>query len=85
MNKDFFFFGHFNELKVGDVFKFPQNLYNDIPSKFYTVYQKDENTTKINATYGKLLNRLELENDTPIEVMIFQNRKINLKNKTIKP
>lgn len=75
MSKDFFNFGFFDELQVGDVFKFSPIIDNDIPSKFYTVYHKDENTTKFNATYCKELNRMEFANDTPREIMIFPNRK----------
>ena len=73
-NKNFFKFSYFDELKTGDVFKFSPIIDNDIPSKFYTVYAKDESTTKINSTYGKTILRLEYMNDLNKEVMIFPNR-----------
>ena len=73
--KNFFKFSFFDDLKLNDVFKFSPNIDKDIPSKFYTVYYKDETTTKFNATYGKELNRMEFANDTPREIMIFPNRK----------
>lgn len=75
MNKDYFQFKWFDELQIGDVFKFSPIIDSDIPSKFYTVYQKDKGTTKFNSTYHKDLNRMEFANDTPREVMIFPNRK----------
>lgn len=74
---NFFIFKFFNELQIGDVFKFSPIIDNDIPNKFYTVYQKNETTTKFNATYGKELNQKELLNDTKREVMIYTNRKKN--------
>lgn len=73
--KNYFEFKSFDELQTGDVFKFSPILDNDIPSKFYTVYHKNETHTKINSTYGKLLNRFEYENNINREVMIFPNRK----------
>lgn len=75
MSKDYFNFRFFDELQVGDVFKFSPLIDNDIASKFYTVYHKDENTTKFNDTYGKELNRMELVNNSRREIMIFPNRK----------
>ena len=74
-HKDYFQFKWFDELQVGDVFKFSLIIDNDIPTKFYTVYQKDENKTRFNATYGKELNRMEFANDLHREVMIFPYRK----------
>ena len=76
-------FMFFNELQIGDVFKFSPvdaGLYTnvaalfDMPNIFFTVYQKDENNTKINSTYGKL-HKMELANDTEIKVMVFPNKK----------
>jgi hypothetical protein len=72
--KNYFKFSFFEELKEGDVFKFSPVMDNDIPSKFYTVYKKTDTITKINATYGKVLNRMEFNNNLPREVMIFVNR-----------
>lgn len=74
MNKNFFTFKLFEELVVGDVFKFSPTLDNDIPKKFYTVYFKDNVTTKINATYGKDLNKMEIPNSVTREVMVFPGR-----------
>ncbi len=74
-HKDYFQFKWFDELQVGDVFKFSPIIDNDIPTKFYTVYQKDENKTRFNATYGKELNRMEFANDLDREIMIFPYRK----------
>jgi len=73
--KNYFNFRFFDELQVGDVFKFSPILDDDIPSKFYTVYQKNEIITRFNSTYGKNLSRMEFPNDTPREIMIFPNRK----------
>lgn len=75
MSKNYFNFSFFDELQVGDVFKFCPIIDNDIPNKFYTVYQKDETITKFNATYGRELNKMEFANNTSREVMIFPNRK----------
>jgi hypothetical protein len=75
MSKDFFQFRWFDDLKTGDVFKFCPIIDSDIPSKFFTVFAKDELNTKFNSTYGKELNTTEFANDTPREVMIFPNRK----------
>ena len=73
--KNFFKFSFFDDLKLNDVFKFSPNIDKDIPSKFFTVYQKNEKTTKFNAKYGKDLSNMELPNDAPREIMIFPNRK----------
>lgn len=77
MSKDFFQFRWFEELSIGDVFKFcPTIIDSDIPSKlFFTVYSKDEVNTKFNATYGRELHKMELANNTPREIMVFPNRK----------
>ena len=71
---NYFIFSYFHELKVGDVFKFSPVIDGSSTSKFYSVYQKDDSVTKINATYGKSLDRMEFANDTLMEVMIFPNR-----------
>ena len=42
MGKDFFNFKWFDELQVGDVFKFCPITDSDIPSKFFTAFAKDE-------------------------------------------
>ena len=76
MSKDFFQFKWFDELQVGDVFKLCPIIDSDIPSKFFTAFKKDEVNTKFNATYGKELHTMEFANNTPIEIMIFPNRKI---------
>lgn len=69
-DKYYFTFNYFNELQKGDVFKFrPITKEHDI-SKFYTVCKKEEKTTIINATYGKELERQELDNS------IYENRKV---------
>ena len=73
--KDFFQFKWFDELQVGDVFKFCPIIEPDLPSKFYTAFKKDEVKTTINSTYGKELHTIELANDTPRVIMIFPNRK----------
>ena len=59
MNKDFFQFRWFEELQVGDVFKFCPVIDSDIPSKFFTAFAKDGVNTKFNATYGKELHTME--------------------------
>ena len=73
--KNYFMFDFFDSLNIGDVFKFSPFIDNDIPSRFYTVYSKDESTTKINATYGKNLYKQEYVNSLPREIMIFPNRR----------
>ena len=75
MSKDYFIFGLFSDLQVGDVFKFSPIIDSDIPNRFFTAYQKDADITKINTTYGKELNRMEFPNDTQKEVMIYPNRR----------
>jgi hypothetical protein len=75
MNKDFFQFKWFNELQVGDVFKFCPVIDSEIPNKFFTAFFKDDKNTKFNATYGKELNTTEFSNETKKEIMIFPNRK----------
>jgi hypothetical protein len=75
MDKNFFTFKWFDDLKVGDTFKFCPTIDSDIPSKFFTVYYKDEFITKFNSTYGKELNKMEFLNDTHKEIMLFPNRK----------
>jgi hypothetical protein len=75
MSKDFFQFKWFDELQVGDVFKFCPIIDSDIPSIFFTAFAKDEVNTKINATYGKELHRMDFANNTSREIMIFPNRK----------
>lgn len=73
-----FQFKWFDELQVGDVFKFCPIIDSDIPTrKFYTVYYKDELITKINSTYGKELHTIELANNTHREIMVYPNRSIN--------
>jgi hypothetical protein len=75
MSNSYFQFKWFDELQKGDVFKFSPILDNDIPSKYYTVSEKDNITTKIGATYGHALDRREYRNDLHREVMIFPNKK----------
>ena len=75
MSKDFFQFKSFDELQVGDVFKFCPLIDSDVPSKFFTAFAKNEISTKFNSTYGKELHTMEFSNNTPREVMIFPNRK----------
>ncbi len=75
MGKNFFNFKFFDELQVGDVFKFSPVIDSDIPRRFYTVYEKNEYTTKFNTTYGKCLYQNEFDNNIHKEVMIFPNRK----------
>jgi len=79
--KDFFKFRFFDELNVGDVFKFSPIIDNDdLPSVFYTVFYKDNLTTKINSTYGKKLMRFDFQNQElkNREVMVFPERNRNL-------
>jgi hypothetical protein len=75
MKKDYFKFASFEDLQVGDVFKFSPIIDNDIPSKYYTAFVKDELNTTFNSTYGKELNTSKFPNNTPREIMIFPNRK----------
>lgn len=75
MSKDFFQFKWFDELQVGDVFKFCPIIDSDIPKKFFTAFAKDGVNTKFNATYGKELHTMEVLNNTPKEIMLFPNRK----------
>lgn len=75
MSKDFFQFKYFDELQVGDVFKFCTVIDSDVPSRFFTVFAKDGTSTKINSTYGKELHKMEFPNDAPREIMVFPNRK----------
>ena len=75
--KNTFKFKWFDELQVGDVFKFCPILDDDIPSKFFTVFAKDDVNTKFNATYGKDLHTMEFANGINREIMIFPNRKRN--------
>lgn len=72
--KNQFTFNSFYELKQGDVFKFEKIFDSDMHSVFFTVYYKDENTTKINSTYGKKIVRFEYPNSLPRGIMIFKNR-----------
>lgn len=74
-NKHSFTFDFFENLSIGDVFKFSPIIDNDYPSKFYTVFYKDELITKINSTYGKRILRFEFSNTMQREVMIFPKRK----------
>ena len=80
MKNDFFQFRWFNELQIGDVFKFCRVIDSEFPNIFFTVINKNEYKTKINSTYGKELHVMELPNKTHNEVMIFPNKKrqINL-------
>ena len=73
-NKNYFVFGYFDQLQVGDVFKFSQILDDDMPNSFFTVYYKDDEFTKINSTYGKL-DRKVIPSNSIREVMIFESRK----------
>lgn len=79
MNTNSFSFDFFENLSIGDVFKFCPIIDNDYPSKFYTVFYKDELITKVNSTYGKRILRFEFSNEMEREVMIFplRKRKIN--------
>lgn len=77
---DFFKFRFFNELNVGDVFKFSPIIDNDdLPSRFYTVYYKDELITKINSSYGKKIISRAFQNQESEnrEVMVFPERNRN--------
>jgi|VirMetMinimDraft_7_1064189.scaffolds.fasta_scaffold505067_2 hypothetical protein len=75
--KNYFTFKFFNELEKGDVFKFEKILDNDIHSIFFTVYFKDDITTKINSTYGKKILRFEYPNNKQSNVIVFPYRKRN--------
>lgn len=74
-DKNHFQFNYFDELSKGDVFKFSPVLDSDIPSKFFTVIEKNEVNTKFAETYGKEYNVRQFANETPKEIMIFPNRK----------
>ena len=73
--KNMFKFAYFEDLKQGDVFKFSPIIDSEIPSIFFTAYYKDENTTKFDSTYGKIIYRNEFKNDIDKEIMIFINRR----------
>lgn len=73
--KNFYIFKYFEDLNVGDVFKFSFVIDDNMHNKFYTVYEKNEINTKFNSTYGKELNRMELSNNYIREIMIFPYRK----------
>ena len=73
-SKHFFKFAWFDELIIGDVFKFSPMNKDDEPSRFYTVYFKDESITKINSSYGNQLIRREFKNELSREVLLFPNR-----------
>lgn len=72
--KNAFVFSSFDKLQVGDVFKFSPIIDEDIPSRFYTVYKKNEVLTFFNSTYGKKIYSNELKNSLNSEVMIFEER-----------
>lgn len=74
-NKNYFIFRYFDDLKVGDVFKFSPLLDDDIPSCFFTVYNIAGETVSINSTYGKKIVRFDYPTNLNREVMIFPDRK----------
>ena len=74
-NKLFYEFAYFDELQIGDVFKFSPILDSEIPSTFFTVYAKDEKSTKASSTYGKKINWIELSNNIGREVLIYPGKK----------
>jgi hypothetical protein len=71
-DKHFFKFAWFEELQIGEVFKFSPD------SVFYSVIKKNEVTTTFQTLYGKLINQT-FRNDVCYnkEVLIFPDRQRN--------
>jgi hypothetical protein len=74
-NRNYFQFKLFEELRVGEVFKFSPIIDLDLPDVFYTVFAKNELNTLFNSTYGKQLNTMIFSNNSPREVMVYPYRK----------
>jgi hypothetical protein len=78
-DKNFFKFRFFDELEIGDVFKFCPAIDSKINiSTFFTVLNKTETTTTIQTTFGKVTAR-QINNNTITEIMVFPDRKRNIK------
>lgn len=85
MIKNCFIFRFFNELQIGDVFKFSSVYDSDIPNKFYTVISKDELNTKIQNTYGNVIQTIKINRNSIKETMVYPYRKRLTNEKQIKP
>jgi len=68
-NKMYFKFNWFDDLQIGDVFKFSPE------SAFYTVIMKDESNTTFQKTFGKLYTQVFPNDISNKEVMIYPDRK----------
>lgn len=73
-NKNYFQFRFTDELTKGDVFKF-----TDSNDTFYTVIKVDVEAIHVQRTYGKLIGNITILNDNKREVMVFPDRKRNIK------